>query len=206
MSVEKLKNLLRQYHLRPNFTFGQNFLVDDEVLESIIAAADVKKDDVILEIGPGLGNLTEKLLRHAGFVLSIEKDPKFYPILRSLKKNHKDNFRFEIADALEFDFEQALSIKGKELNSTSQASHFPLPTLRYKVVANIPYYITGKILQLLLNVKIKPASVTVLTQKEVAQSVVAKAGELSVLAISVQIFGDPQIAQVVPAESFYPAP
>lgn len=191
MDIEQLKNQLRHDGLKPNFTYGQNFLLDEIILEDIVDAAEITKDDVVLEIGPGIGNLTQRLCGRAKFVLSVEKDPKFFPILKSIKKDHKDNFRFEVGDILEVNFQKIL----RELGATE-----------YKVVANIPYYITGKILQLLMGAKFKPSGVTILTQKEVAQNIIAGPGKLSVLAISVQLFGEPKLLMKVPAKSFYPAP
>lgn len=195
MDIDKLKNLLRTRKLSPNATYGQNFLVDDEVLTSIVDAAGITPDDVVVEIGPGIGNLTRELLARSKFVLSIEKDPKFQPILYSIKKDHRESFRYEIADALEFDYQTLLS------------SHSPLATRHsYKVVANIPYYITGKILQMFMTAEHKPSTVVVLTQKEVAQNVIAEPGDLNLLGISVQIYGKPELIKIVPAKSFYPAP
>jgi len=191
MDKDQLVKLLKSYNLKPNFTYGQNFLVDDFVLQDIVDAAQVTLEDAILEIGPGLGNLTKLLCERAGFVLSVEKDDKFFPILHSIKKNYPKNFRFEIADALEFNFQDFIKEQGFK---------------SYKVVANIPYYITGKILRMLFAAKFKPESVTILTQKEVAQNIIAKPGNLSILAISVQLFGTPKIVQIVQAKSFYPAP
>lgn len=190
MDIETMKNKLRGYGIRPNFTYGQNFLLDEIVLEDIVDASGVTKEDAVLEIGPGIANLTEKLCGRAKFVLAIDKDPKFLPILHSLKKDNK-NLRFEIADALEFNFQDFL----KEQGFSS-----------YKVVANIPYYITGKILQMLMTAKFKPSGITILTQKEVAHNLSAGPGDLSILAISVQLFGQPKLIQVVPARSFFPAP
>jgi 16S rRNA (adenine1518-N6/adenine1519-N6)-dimethyltransferase len=211
METEQLKRFLKNHNLRPNFTYGQNFLIDDFVMQDIVDAAKVTSEDVVLEIGPGIGNLTRLLSERAGFVLSVEKDPKFLPILKAVKKEYPDNFRFEIADALEYDFQKALVdseqwIVGRRDKNSSD--HYPLATdhFSYKVVANIPYYITGKILQMLMNAKNKPTSITILTQKEVARNIVAKAGDLSVLAISVQLFGEPKIIQTVLAKSFFPAP
>ena len=191
-----MKKLLKSNNLKPNFTYGQNFLIDDIVLQDIVDAAEITSNDCVLEIGPGIGNLTRLLCERAGFVLSIEKDPKFFPILKSVKKDYPKNFRFEIADALEFDFQGFFT------------NHCPLTTNHssYKVVANIPYYITGKILQMLMTAKFKPSSVVVLTQKEVARNLSAKAGDLGILAISVQLYGEPKLIQGVPAKSFYPAP
>lgn len=191
MNPDHIKDILQRYGLKPNFTYGQNFLIDEIVLEDIVDAAEVTKDDCVLEIGPGIGNLTRRLCERAGLVLSIEKDPKFFPVLRSIKKDYRENFRYEIADALEYDFQNFFRDNNRE---------------NYKVVANIPYYITGKILQTLLTAKFKPSSITVLTQKEVAQNVSAGPGKLSILAISVQLFGTPKLVATVPARSFYPAP
>ena len=190
MNHIELKLFLQKHQLSPNFTYGQNFLVDDTVLDDALAAAEVSNQDFILEIGPGIGNLTEMLLKNSHSVLSIEKDPKFLPLLKALKKQYI-NFRYEIADALEYNFSEYFKETGCE---------------EYKVVANIPYYVTGKILQLLLNASFKPKSITVLMQKEVAQNAVAQPGSLNILAISLQLYGDAKIIRTVPAKSFYPAP
>jgi len=192
MNKEQLQELLSSYGLKPNFTYGQNFLIDEIVLEDIVDAAAVKAGDKVLEIGPGIGNLTRKLLERGATVLAIEKDPKFLPVLHALKKDFKKTLRFEIADALEYNFQDYFKgLPGKA---------------EYKVVANIPYYVTGKILQMLLAVKFKPESITVLMQKEVGLNVVATPGKLSILAISVQLFGKPVLVRTVPARAFYPAP
>ncbi len=202
MDIEQLKILMRNNKIRPNFTYGQNFLVDDEVLNEIVEAAEVTPADTVLEIGPGIGNLTRLLCERAGFVLSVEKDPQFQQILYNIKKDNRENFRYEIADALTFDYQAALN------EFTQRPIRVPISdsSAAYKVVANIPYYITGKILQMFLNAKHKPTEIVVLTQKEVAQNVIAKAGDFSILAISVQLFGLPSIVKIVPAKSFYPAP
>ncbi|MBI3232411.1 MAG: ribosomal RNA small subunit methyltransferase A [Candidatus Doudnabacteria bacterium] len=201
MDQENLKNLLIRNGLKPNFTYGQNFLVDDAVLDGIISAAQISASDQILEVGPGFGNLTRKLCERAGFVLSLEKDPKFLLALKAIKKDFPKNFRFEIADALEFNYLMEFETWNLKHGSTSN-----LRDSFYKVVANIPYYITGKILEMLMTATFKPSSIIILTQKEVAERIVAKAGSLSVLAISVQIFGAPKIISFVPSKAFYPEP
>jgi 16S rRNA (adenine1518-N6/adenine1519-N6)-dimethyltransferase len=238
MDIEELKNLLRRYRLSPNVTYGQNFLIDEEVLNHIVAAAEItpllpplsrgeikidsppfkggvspsalssgskRGGDAILEIGPGLGNLTRKLLSSGASVLAVEKDPKFLPILKSIKKDFPKTFHYEIADILKFDYIQSLGSRVEGVGNLNSKPYTQNP-IDYKVVANIPYYITGKILQMLVSAKNKPKSITILLQKEVAQSITAQAGDLSILAISVQIFGVPEIVGVVPASSFYPAP
>jgi 16S rRNA (adenine1518-N6/adenine1519-N6)-dimethyltransferase len=190
MHIDQLKELLGKYNLKPNFTYGQNFLLDDFVLQDIVDDSGVGEGDYVLEIGPGIGTLTELLLKKAKFVLAVEKDPKFLPILRRLKKEYK-NFHYEIADVLEYDFQKFFREQGAS---------------GYSVVANIPYYITGKIIQMLLTSEFKPRSITMLMQKEVAHNIVAEPGSLGILAISVQLYGDASLLRTVPARSFYPAP
>ena len=188
MTVETLKNLLKHYKLNPNKTYGQNFLMDETILEDMIDEAKVKEKDVVLEVGPGIGNLTERLLQHGAKVLSVEKDPQFLPVLKQLSKEHKENFSYEIRDILSFNFSERL--KGQN----------------FKVVANIPYYVTGKIVQLFLHAVHKPESMTLLMQKEVAYNICAKPGDLNLLAISVQLFATPKVVTVVPSHKFHPAP
>ncbi len=211
MTTAELKTLLNQYHFGANKTYGQNFLLNDSVLKKMVETAKLTKNDAVLEIGPGIGNLTKELLENAKFVLSVEKDPKFLLILKSLKKQYK-NFRYEIADVLKFDFQKELSNlssrpKWRDPSTSSRQVDTTLGmTLSYKVVANIPYFITGKIIKVLLAAKFKPKSITMLVQKEVAQNIVAAPGKLNLLAISVQLYGKPVLAEIVRAADFYPAP
>jgi len=188
MTQEQLKNILHKYRLQPNKTFGQNFLMDDFVLQDMVDAAGIQTGEAVLEVGPGIATLTERLLQKAEVVLAVEKDKKFIPLLRNLQRHH-NNFQFEIADILAFDFQKALAEYS-----------------RYRVVANIPYYITGKIVQLFVRARHKPQSITLLVQKEVAQNITAQPGQLNLLAISVQLYGEPHLVQTVPAKSFFPAP
>ncbi|HEX3100044.1 MAG TPA: 16S rRNA (adenine(1518)-N(6)/adenine(1519)-N(6))-dimethyltransferase RsmA [Patescibacteria group bacterium] len=187
MTIETLKNLLKSYKLNPNKTYGQHFLMDETILEDMIDEAKVKAGDMILEIGPGIGNLTERLLEHKVKVLSIEKDPQFLPVLKTLQKEHED-FSYELTDALKYNFSDRL--KGTP----------------YKVIANIPYYITGKIVQLFMHAAHKPDSLTLLMQKEVAYNIAAKPGSMNLIAISVQLFADARVVCVVPGHKFHPAP
>jgi 16S rRNA (adenine1518-N6/adenine1519-N6)-dimethyltransferase len=198
MTPEQLKDLLRRNRINPNKTFGQNFLMDDFVLQDMVDAAGVTGEDVVLEVGPGIATLTKYLLERAKAVFAVEKDAKFLPILRRMKKDEK-NFDYAISDILAFDFAEALS-------KTVFANPRQKQSLSYKVVANIPYYITGKIIQLFLKADHKPKSLTLLVQKEVAQNIVAKPGQLNLLGISVQLYGTAKLVQKVPAKSFFPAP
>lgn len=186
---------------------GQNFLVDPGALAAVAEAAGVVKGDLVLEIGPGTGNLTATLLSLGARVVAVEKDRELLPVLA-------ERFAAEIAsgqldlregDALKFDVET-------------------LPAGEWKLVANIPYYITGAILERYIGglpdahdeagkrvdgpkrqVR-QPSRASILVQKEVAERAVAKAGRQSILSTSVKIYGDPRIARKVPAGAFRPSP
>ena len=199
MSVD-IKNFLKKYNFRPNDLLGQNFLIDEIALQDIVDQAELSKDDQVLEIGSGIGNLTKLLTEQAGFVLAVEKDQRYLPILRDLlgkdafanqadKETRKQptNVQVVFADITQFNFQELLKPG-------------------YVVVANIPYYITGKIVEMLVTAKVKPRRIVLLMQKEVAQRICAKPGNLSILAISVQLFGTPRMGQIIPRDSFYPAP
>lgn len=188
MTVEQLQEFLKQYKLTPSKMLGQNFLLDDFVLQDTVDAADIKPGQAILEIGPGIGNLTKYLLEKADHVFSVEKDPRMLPILTELKAKHS-NFNFVIDDILQFNFLAEL----EKYES-------------YSVVANIPYYITGKIIRMLVEAKRKPSSLTLLVQKEVGRNLTAAVGDLNLLALSVQLEADAKFMFVVPARKFYPAP
>lgn len=192
MTIETLKNLLKHYKLNPNKTYGQHFLMDETILEDMIDEAGVKPGDAVLEIGPGIGNLTERLLQHKAKLLSIEKDPQFLNVLKTLSAEHntKDEqlFSYEVTDILKYNFSDRLKDSS------------------YKVIANIPYYITGKIVQLFMHAAHKPDSLTLLMQKEVAYNIAAKPGEMNLIAISVQLYADAKVVCVVPGHKFHPAP
>lgn len=209
MTIETLKNLLQRHGLSPNKTYGQHFLMDETVLEDMIDEAKVTDKDLVVEVGPGIGNLTERLLARGCQLLSLEKDPQFLRVLRSLQKKH-DNFDYEIIDVLKYNF-TTMSSPGlpqggsgdPDLGSRIKSG---MTQGNYKVVANIPYYITGKIVQLFLNQTNKPKSLTLLMQKEVAKNIVAKPGQLNLPAIAVQLYGQARLVSIVPAFKFYPKP
>ncbi len=193
MTPETLKQLLIDYGLSPNKTYGQHFLMDEFVLQDMLDSAEVNKDDVVIEVGPGIGNLTKFLIDRAGKVVAIEKDPQFTNVLNSLRNKNK-NFDYVLDDVLSTEVDTVLSGTGVGKKSS------------YKVVANIPYYVTGKIVQYFLKQPRKPISMTLLMQKEVAQNITARAGDLNLLAISVQLYADCELTEIVRAEKFYPAP
>jgi len=187
MEIDQLKSLLKRFHIRPNKDLGQNFLLNEDVLDEIVEAADLSKTDSILEIGPGLGFLTVRLAERAGKVIAVEKDRK---LARVLNKIFKKNKNIKI-------------INDDVLYLTADSSQL---TAGYKVVANIPYYLTGKIIQEFLTGKSKPTLMVLLLQKEVAERITALPGQMSILSVSVQLHADPEIISHVGKENFYPVP
>ncbi|HBG81833.1 TPA: ribosomal RNA small subunit methyltransferase A [candidate division CPR2 bacterium] len=166
-------------------SLGQHFLMDKEALFSIVSAANLNKDDVVLEIGPGLGVLTSELVKHAKKVVAVEFDPNMIEVLKSTVP--EDNLEVVREHVLKF-------------NTTV------LPK-GYKIVANLPYYITSPILRNFLESALnKPSEIVFLIQKEVAERVTARPGNMSVLAVAVQLYGDPEIVRIVPNTSFWPKP
>ena len=168
----------------PNKSLGQHWLRDRLTLEHIADCADIQKEDTILEIGPGLGTLTSELLRRAQKVIAVEFDS-------------------ELARKLPGQF------PGKDLTViNSDILSFDLSRLPkgYKVAANVPYYITSKIVQLLMTSDNKPSTAVLLVQKEVAERLAAQPGDMSILAISAQLFAEVTLGDVVPAELFTPPP
>jgi 16S rRNA (adenine1518-N6/adenine1519-N6)-dimethyltransferase len=188
-----IQPLLRQFNLRPKKSLGQNFLVDEHALSSIVLAAEITADDVVLEIGPGLGSLTCQLADAARHVIAVEIDRALIPPLRSVL-SARSNITIVEGDILKLDPTDLLSDY-----RTTALTH-------YKVVANIPYYITSAIIRHLLEADIKPRSIVLTIQQEVAQRIVARPDDMNLLAVSVQFYGVPRIVQRIPAEAFYPAP
>lgn len=162
---------------------GQNLLTDKNIIKKIIDNVDIDKNDIVLEIGPGLGAITLELSKKAKKVICIEKDKE---MIKKLKEKVGDNVEIINADALDF-------IKNINLK-------------KYKVVANIPYYITSSIIQALLENTNQPSDIYLMVQKEVARRICAKPGDMSVLAVSVQYYANPKILFNVSRNSFYPAP
>ncbi len=169
-------------------SLGQNFLKSKSVVSHIVSASKIKKGDFILEVGPGQGFLTEDLLKSSKNVLCIEKDGRLIDVLNEKFAEQIKNNDLEIFhdDILDFD----LSIVYKD----------------YKVIANIPYYITGQIIKKFLTAKNKPSLMTVMVQKEVSQRIVAKDNKESVLSLSVKLFGEPIYVKTVKKNLFSPAP
>jgi len=190
---------LRRFHLQARKGLGQHFLIAEETLELVIAAAELTASDVVMEVGPGLGIMTRELARRAGRVIAIELDDKLAAILKqTLASFH--NVGVINRDILRIDPETLLREEQKECPFVLSSP------LGYKVVANLPYYITSLVLRHFLEASLKPRVMVVMVQKEVAEAIVAEPGEMSVLSVSVQLYGKPEIIDYVPAQSFYPAP
>ena len=172
-------------------SLGQHFLTSTGAVDAIIDAADIVGDDIVLEIGPGKGVLTEKLVFFAGKVIAVEKDRDLIPVLEEKFKKEIKKGRFELLerDVLEFD-----------------PSVLEFYDSKYKLVANIPYYITGQLIRKFLEAKFQPERMVLMLQKEVAERIVAKDGKESVLSISVKAYGTPHYIQTVKAGSFFPIP
>ncbi len=179
--------MLKQFGLWATKGLGQNFLEDPSALQGIAEAADIQPSDVVLEIGPGLGGLTRYLAVVGREVVAVELDAKLLPPLRSVLKGYP-NVRVVPGDIL------ALS-----------PSELGLPD-GYLVVANIPYNITSALLRHLLSAKLKPGRMVLTVQKEVAQRICASPPDMSLLALSVQVYGRPRIIAAIPAEAFFPPP
>jgi 16S rRNA (adenine1518-N6/adenine1519-N6)-dimethyltransferase len=179
--------VLKRFHIRADKSLGQNFLQDISALENIVLAAEIQEDDCVLEIGPGLGSLTRYLAVSAKEVTAIELDPDMLPPLRSVLTPYQ-NIRVVHGDILK--------------TAVSELIHEP----DYLVVANIPYYITSAVIRHLLESAPTPRRIVLTIQKEVAERICAKPGDLSLLALSVQVYGKPGIAAIIPADSFHPAP
>ena len=193
------KRLLRRFGLRARKGLGQHFLIDKGVLESTTLAAELTPSDIVIEVGPGLGVLTRELARRVGWLFAIELDSKLAAILQN-----------NLAP-----FGNVTVINGDilEINPVALFSKVPvsLPgltgnALSYKVVANLPYYITSPVLRHFLEATVRPRLMVLMVQKEVAEAITAGPGRMSVLSVSVQFYGRPEIISRVPAACFYPAP
>jgi 16S rRNA (adenine1518-N6/adenine1519-N6)-dimethyltransferase len=193
--LSRTKTLLRRYDIRAKKGLGQNFLIDSDVLKAIVAAAVLSPQDTVIEVGPGLGILTTELARRAGWVIAIELDERLAEVLK--KTLPYDNVVILNEDVLGTD--PAILLRGR-------APRFPSALRSYKVVANLPYYITSPVLRHFLEAPVRPETMVVMVQKEVAETIVAETGHRSLLSIAVQFYGRPEIVADVPAAAFFPPP
>jgi 16S rRNA (adenine1518-N6/adenine1519-N6)-dimethyltransferase len=182
------KEILKKYRIFPSKRLGQSFLIDKKVLKKIIETAELSKRDVVLEVGPGIGNLTIKLAKRVKKVIAVEKDKRMVEILNERLKEEKiENVEIVNEDILKF--LPSFKLRGS-----------------YKVVANIPYYLTSRLIRNLLEMERKPKLTVLMVQKEVAQRICAKPPKMNLLAVSVQFYAKPEIISFVSKNCFWPRP
>ena len=213
--LEETRFLLKKYHINANKSLGQNFLIDNEVIDTIISSAQVNNNDLVIEIGPGLGTLTSRLLEKAGKVIAIELDSRMVNILQD-RFQFYDNFELLNEDVLKVDLKQLICQEQQNLEQNSSQetqiseniSKKTQKSYTVKIVANLPYYITTPIIMKLLEDKLPVESITVMVQKEVADRLTAIPGEKNTGAITYCVFYycEPQEVLLVPNSSFIPAP
>lgn len=187
--IRQTKGILKHFRLRASHRLGQNFLIDESVANDIVAAADIKEGERTLEIGPGIGSLSEALLNAGAKVTAVELDKKLPEVLKKMLEGH-ENFTLISGDILKVDL---VEIMGKE---------------PYKVVANLPYYITTPILLTLLEKKLPITKIVTMIQKEVAERITAEPGgkDYGAITLAFKYFTDTKIVREVSPNSFYPAP
>jgi len=172
-----------KYKIKPIKRFGQNLLIDKRVIKKVIRTANLQSKDIVLEIGPGTGALTQEIAKTAKKVIAVEKDPR---MCEALKENLKDFKNIEIIN--------------------QDILNYPLPTTNYKLITNLPFYITAPVIRKFLESKNPPKEMILIIQKEVAQRICAKPPIMNILALSVQFYAKPKIILYVSKKSFYPQP
>lgn len=185
-NISVIKNILKMHGLWASKKLGQNFLISKSVLDKIIKSPDIKKEDTILEIGPGIGTLTKELCKKGGKVIAVEKDSELINVLNENVKEF-NNLKIINSDILNFNLEK--EIKGS-----------------YKVVANIPYYITSHLIRKFMEEKFKPSLIVLMVQKEVAERIIASPPKMNLLSVSVKFYAKPELISYVSSDSFYPKP
>jgi 16S rRNA (adenine1518-N6/adenine1519-N6)-dimethyltransferase len=187
------KELLKQFNFRMTKSLGQNFLIDQSILDKIIEGSELTKDDYVLEIGPGMGSMTQKLCESAGKVVAVEIDKNLLPVLKVTLEEY-DNVTIINHDILKLDLKKVFE------------EHFG--DKKVKVIANLPYYITTPIIMKLLEDKLNLQSITIMVQKEVGDRIKAAPGgkEYGALSVAVQYYARPSQVLLVPPHSFIPQP
>jgi len=193
MTSPSIRDLLRAYDLDPKKSLGQNFLTDDVYLDRIADAAELSAGDTVLEIGPGLGSLTARLSQQAGRVVAVELDDRLISVLRGM---------FGTREYVQIVHGDILQLDPGALVQRDGESHAPA----YKVVANLPYYITSAVVRHLLEATSPPSLTVVMVQQEVAERICAQPGGMSILSVAVQYYAEPSIVFGVPASAFHPRP
>jgi 16S rRNA (adenine1518-N6/adenine1519-N6)-dimethyltransferase len=215
----ELLNYLKSNGLWAKHSLGQNFLVNKEVLDQIVEAAELSRTDCVIEVGPGLGTLTQELLPKVDKLIAIEKDDNLAKLLETYVSKMAEDEEANSDGMPKPPFAKATEVaqlvrhdrnndRLKIINGDILQVNIPelIGDRPYKVVANIPYYITSKILRLFLELPKQPETIVLLVQKEVAERICAKKGDMSTLAVSVQAYAQAEIVSIVPRNSFFPAP
>jgi len=181
--LEQLKLLLESKGLWAKKGLGQNFLVDEKALDKIIEAAELTETDNVIEVGPGTGFLTEHLITNVAHVTAIELDRRMVALLND-----------------QFKFAKNLKIVNQDI-----LNFLAMPETDYKVVANIPYYITSPVIKKFLHAKKRPSLIVILVQKEVAEKICGITGR-TVMTVEIEVYGQAEFVDIVPSSSFYPSP
>jgi len=197
-SIKTIKEILKKQGIQPSKKLGQNFLINKKVLFKTINSADITKKDTILEIGPGLGTLTLEIAKKAKKVIAVEKDPKMIEILKEILKSFK-NVKIIQGDILKYNLEP---LRFARCNSFGIKQFLK----KYKIVANLPYYIVSPVIRKFLESKYPPKEMFLMVQKEVAQRIRAKPPKMSILAVAVQFYAEAKILFKVSKGSFWPQP
>ncbi len=193
--VTPFKTLLQQFHFRAKKRLGQHFLINEDIVDCILSTAELSHNDIVIEVGPGLGILTRRIAEMASGVIAVELDSKLVDVLTK-QTISLPNIRVVYGDMLKITPAQLLQ----------QWSNSPGSLSDYKVVANLPYYITSPILHHFLTSSQKPSLMVLMVQKEVGEAIAAVPGKMSFLSVSTQLYSKPRIVKYVPAENFYPVP
>lgn len=199
MLLDKIKGLCYKYGIRPEKAKGQNFLICEDALADIIEISELKKDDLVLEIGPGFGFLTKLLAKSAKRVIAVELDTNLAGVLKKelANFNNIDIINKDILNFSSLDLEDLLS----QSNLSENKKFFP-----YKLISNLPYNITSAVLKKFLSMAHRPQKMALMVQKEVAERVCAPKGEKSLLSVTAQYYAEPKFRRIVPASCFYPQP
>ena len=188
-SPQVTNHILHRFKLRADKKLGQNFLIDENIVRNIVAAAELSDKDTVLEVGPGIGTLTQGLAESGASVGAVELDKRLLPVLDTTLEGY-DNVRIVNGDILQVDIMQTVGVD------------------EFKVCANLPYYITTPIIFALLEKRLPMERLVAMVQKEVAERMAAKPGgkDYGALSVAIQYYTEPEIAFIVPPSSFIPAP
>jgi 16S rRNA (adenine1518-N6/adenine1519-N6)-dimethyltransferase len=189
--TNELRALLDRFGLRPQKGFGQSFLREERFLDRIVAASDLSPEDLVVEVGPGLGGLTRRLAAAAGEVIAVEIDRGIVSALETILADDPNRAKIHLVEA------DVLKLDPAELTGGRP----------YKIVANLPYYVTSPILRRFLETtEHRPRLLVVMVQREVAERMLARPGDMNLLAVMAQYYGRPRVVTLVPAQAFYPTP